>query len=138
MWMPGIKEKMMAKMQGRTFLSRGGNGALTKHQTMLHLATGFEMEYPIATLPVKHLFKSVPTCYKVDLAIPEQKIAIEVDGKTHRLKKWKFLDKRKTEMLNALGWIVLRFTNEEVESNINKCVRVILKKKNERTATISS
>lgn len=126
MWMDGIKEKMIESSKGKTFLSRGGNGQLTKHQMMLHLATGFPMEYPINTFEVRDKFESVPNNYKVDLAIVDKKIAIEVDGASHKLKKWKFLDKRKTEILNALGWKVIRFTNEEVERNLNKCVKIIL------------
>ena len=46
------------------------------------------------------------------------KIAVEVDGSSHRTKKWRFLDARKTEVLEALGWRVLRFTNEDVLTNL--------------------
>jgi very-short-patch-repair endonuclease len=120
------RQKMINSLRGRTFLSRGGNGEYTKHQMMLHLATGYPMEHPINTSEVKHLFQSVPNSYKVDLAEPSIKLAIEVDGKTHRLKKWKFLDKRKTEILNSLGWTVIRFTNEEVETSLSKCVKKIM------------
>jgi hypothetical protein len=127
MWMDGVKEKMIESSKGKTFLSRGGNGQLTKHQMMLHLATGYPMEHPIETATVKHLFKSVPNAYKVDLAVVESKLAIEVDGASHKLKKWKFLDKRKTEILNSLGWTVIRFTNQEVETNLRKCLKTIFK-----------
>lgn len=123
---PLIREKATQSLKGRTFLSRGGNGQLTKQQMMLHLATGYTMEHPIETASVKHLFTSLPHCYKVDLAYPEKKIAIEVDGKTHRLKKWIFLDARKTKVLNSLGWEVLRFTNEDVEYRLNKCIEKII------------
>jgi hypothetical protein len=127
MWMDGVKDKMIESSKGKTFLSRGGNGQLTKHQIMLHLGTGFPMEHPIETATVKHLFKSVPNAYKVDLAYVENKLAIEVDGASHKLKKWKFLDKRKTEILNSLGWTVIRFTNQEVETNLRKCLKSIFK-----------
>jgi len=106
--------KMKNSMKGRTFLSRGGNSTITVPQLMLSKMLNLPVEYPIKTKDVKHLFPSLPNCYKVDLAIPELKIAIEVDGQTHKLKKWKYLDKRKTEVLNALGWSVLRFWNQEV------------------------
>ena len=53
------------------------------------------------------------------------KISVEVDGKSHKLKKWKFLDKRKTEVLNSLGWKVLRFWNEEVMTNPQICLQKI-------------
>src|SRR6185312_4097379 len=86
-------EKMRQKLTGRTFLARGGNGEPTKPQMVLAQALGLPIEYPIATLPVKGQFPSLPTCYKVDIADVKHKIAIEVDGKTHQRKRWKFLDK---------------------------------------------
>lgn len=111
---PESIEKMRQTLKGRTFLARGGNGTLTQPQLLLAQATGFAMEYAIATAPVAGQFPSLPHCYKVDLADPSHKLAIEVDGQSHQLKKWRYLDKRKTAVLNALGWSVLRFSNQQV------------------------
>lgn len=122
---PTYRERARQKLIGRTFLSRGGNGKLTPQQIAIHDATGYPTEFAIATAPVKEMFQSLPPVYKVDLAVPESKLAIEVDGKTHRLKKWKFLDARKTAVLNALGWRVLRFWNEEVTDNLPKVLETI-------------
>jgi leucyl-tRNA synthetase len=61
----------------------------------------------------------------VDIADPARRLAIEIDGSTHRTKKWKFLDKRKTEVLNALGWSVLRFSNQKVDSDLEDVLREI-------------
>jgi very-short-patch-repair endonuclease len=58
----------------------------------------------------------------VDLASPEHQLAIEVDGHSHTLKKWKFLDARKTSVLNALGWKVLRFWNQQVLDDLDGVV----------------
>jgi hypothetical protein len=123
---PATVEKMRRTLRGRTFLARGGNGKPTKQQIVLAKALGLleNMEHPIPTAPVREQFKSLPNCYKVSLAYPERKIAIEVDGKTHLLKRWKFLDRRKTAVLNALGWSVFRVTNEEVDS----CLPDVLKR----------
>jgi leucyl-tRNA synthetase len=52
-------------------------------------------------------------------------LAIEIDGRTHKTKKWKFLDKRKTEVLNALGWSVLRFSNQRVDSDLEAVLKEI-------------
>lgn len=125
MWLKGVKKKMIESMRGKTFLSRGGNGQLTKQQKALHSATGLVMEYPILTARAKGVFASLPNAYKVDLADQDLKLAIEIDGKTHKLKLWKFLDSRKTQVLNTLGWTVLRFTNEEVDRNLEDCVQMI-------------
>ena len=112
------KKKMSAIMSGRTFLARGGNGTVTPQQEAVANALDLPMEYPIPTRPVKDQFKSLPTNYKVDIADPARRLAIEIDGTSHRTKKWKFLDKRKTEVLNALGWSVLRFSNQRVDSDL--------------------
>ena len=111
---PTYRARVMPKYQGKTFLSRGGNGELTEPQKLLAKMTRFPTEYAIRTAPVKGRFPSLPSCYKVDLADPFSMTAIEVDGNTHRLRKWRFLDARKTEILEALGWSVIRFRNEEV------------------------
>jgi len=84
------------------------------------------MEYVIPTAKAVGHFPSLPPCYKVDLGIPEVSLAIEVDGKTHKTKKWKFLDRRKTAVLNFIEWTVLRFWNEEVDQDLNKCVQTVL------------
>ena len=88
-------------------------------------ALGLPMEHAIATRAVKGQFKSLPNCYKVDIADPARRLAIEIDGATHNTKKWKFLDKRKTEVLNALGWSVLRFSNQRVDSDLEGVLREI-------------
>jgi hypothetical protein len=88
---PDALEKMRQKLVGRTFLARGGNGVPTTPQLMLAQALTLPIEYPIPTAPVKSQFPSLPSCYKVDIADPEHQVAIEVDGRTHREKRWKFL-----------------------------------------------
>src|SRR5436309_7889290 len=89
---PETLEKMRKSMQGRTFVARGGNGQLTIPQIRLASALQLPTEYPIQTRPVKGLFLSMPNSYKVDLADPARKLAIEVDGKMHLLKKVKLRD----------------------------------------------
>lgn len=118
-------EKMRCSLSGRTFLARGGNGAPTKPQQMLADALGLPMEYAVITAPVKDKFESLPHCYKVDLASPEHRLAIEVDGNTHKQRRWRFLDARKTAVLNALGWRVVRFWNQQVLEDLNGVVREI-------------
>jgi len=112
-------DAMSKSRKGQSWLGKkGGNGFLTTPQILLSLAIGWPVEVAIETAPVKGCFESLPTCYKVDLGLPAMKIAVEVDGSSHRTKKWRFLDARKTEVLEALGWRVLRFTNEEVLTNL--------------------
>jgi len=117
MRLPLARAKMKSKLTGRTFLARGGNGNLTKQQLTIHELTGLPMEYVIPTKEVRGQFESLPNHYKVDLADPARRLAIEIDGRTHTQKRWQFLDARKTAVLSALGWSVLRFWNEEVNEN---------------------
>jgi site-specific DNA-cytosine methylase/very-short-patch-repair endonuclease len=66
--------------------------------------------------------------YFIDLAIPELKIGIEVDGGSwHKIEKKKRQDEKKKEYLNKEGWIVVRVAVRNVKSvginkNIEACV----------------
>lgn len=108
-----------------TFLSRGGNGKLTIPQKTLSAVLNWEMEVAIKTSSVKDQFNCLPTHYKVDIGNRELKIAIEVDGRSHTTKKWKFLDKRKESVLLSMGWSVLRFWNKEVMDELDRVVNEI-------------
>lgn len=123
------RERARKSKLGQTFLSRGGNGTVTKQQEQLRQALGLledTLEYPVLTAKAAAEFPSLPPCYKVDLAIPELKLAIEVDGRTHKEKRWRYLDQRKTAVLNHLGWTVLRFWNKEIDQDLNRCVQMVM------------
>jgi Protein of unknown function (DUF559) len=106
--------------RGKGFVGeRGGNGTLTREQIALLEATGYVPEYPVPT--------GNPSwkCALMDLANPSLKIAVEVDGKTHLCRQQQNRDRIKERMLERLGWVVLRFTNEEVNEDINRVVEAI-------------
>jgi very-short-patch-repair endonuclease len=127
MWMPGVKEKMIQALKGRTFLSRGGNSKITKPQQLLAEALNLPMEVTIRLIgEVRKHFPSLPKKYCVDIADVKNKLVIEVDGKSHKLKKWKFLDRRKEEILNFLGWRVIRFWNEDILEDLAKVKETVL------------
>jgi hypothetical protein len=96
---------------------RGGNGKLTPAQVLLSECLGWQMEYPIS---LGKRTREYPTCYKVDVAFPEKKIAIEIDGKGHLMKLNMEKDLKKTQKLKELGWKVLRFTNLEIMTTLSK------------------
>ncbi len=99
---------------------RGGNGKIPLTQAVLleALGDGWETEFPIPTKVKKG--NGYPTCYKVDLALPRIRLAVEVDGSGHRSKRILLLDAKKTRFLNGLGWIVLRCTNRDVTRNLSR------------------
>lgn len=50
--------------------------------------------------------------YRVDFALPDLRVIIEVDDRSHREKAKQQSDAERTQKLNAHGWTVLRTTNE--------------------------
>lgn len=137
----GVLEKIArTKKKNGTFnvapKKRGGNGTFTKQQLRLNSKLCWTMELPIKTAPdnipvgKKREFSaklSMPTTYKVDIGNPITKIAIEIDGESHKGKR-KCLDLKKEKYLKSLGWTVLRFTNKEVMTNFSTVLFRILKR----------
>jgi len=65
--------------------------------------------------------------YAIDLALPEQRIAIEADGDYwHGRPQQRAVDARKDAALTAVGWRVLRFKGSEIEANVDRCVAAVL------------
>lgn len=67
----------------------------------------FEKQYPILS-------------YFVDFALPELKIAIEVDGEYWHQDKGR--DRKRQDEIEAEGWLVLRYKGREVADNVENCV----------------
>jgi 5-methyltetrahydrofolate--homocysteine methyltransferase len=59
----------------------------------------------------------------LDFYCIEERLAIEVDGPIHNLQTEQDLER--TQMLNALGCRVLRFTNEEIEHYLPEALNCI-------------
>ena len=101
--------------------NRGGNGRpLPIPQQILAVALGWPTEVPIALGRITNY----PTCYKIDIANRKLKLGIEVDGVGH-LGKGKFLDQKKTEKLEELGWKILRFSNKEIMKDLDLVLKSI-------------
>lgn len=63
--------------------------------------------------------------YILDFFCKEKRLIIEIDGKIHQQKKNKEYDEVRDKFLTSLDYKVLRFTNEQVESDINKIIEEI-------------
>jgi very-short-patch-repair endonuclease len=61
--------------------------------------------------------------YIADFACIEQKLVIELDGGQHQDQLVQ--DDRRTDYLQALGWHVLRFWNNEVVNNLDEVLSTI-------------
>lgn len=104
--------------------SKGGNGTgMTEPQKILlsELGEGWISEYAIGTKNVGSRKAGYPTCYKADLANPERRIAVEIDGASHNSEK----DSKKDACLAELGWTVFRFKNLEVMQNLSRVLNII-------------
>lgn len=62
--------------------------------------------------------------YEIDFVLPNR-IAIEVDGYVHCQTLVARKDRCKDELLGALGWRVVRFTNEQARSDTRRCLAAI-------------
>lgn len=64
--------------------------------------------------------------YIVDFYCPSKKLVIEIDGSQHFVKDNQEYDKTRTEFFEGLSVIVLRFTNAEINTNIDGVLQKII------------
>ena len=76
---------------------------LLRNRKFLNLK--FKRQYPIYN-------------YVVDFCCEEKKIVIEIDGGQHNEPENIEYDKKRTEIINAEGYKVVRFWNNEINENI--------------------
>jgi very-short-patch-repair endonuclease len=62
--------------------------------------------------------------YRLDFAWVDRKLAVEVDGAVHRIKGRFKADVERHNLLQLLGWKVLRFTPADVEAG--KAIDVLI------------
>jgi tRNA-binding EMAP/Myf-like protein len=110
---------------------QGGNGrGATVHQLNMYNElskqdSSFSMEYIEKTGLLAKEFKS-PRHYKIDIASKYHMIAIEIDGTSHNSLKVKECDNRKNQLLSLKGWKVLRFTNSQIQKELQNCVQTVM------------
>jgi very-short-patch-repair endonuclease len=64
--------------------------------------------------------------YFIDFAFVNEMVAVEIDGSQHLLPERKESDNKKDELLNELGWLVVRVSEKEIKTNINETFNQIL------------
>lgn len=65
--------------------------------------------------------------YIVDFACPEHRIVIEIDGSGHGRAETVVSDAERSRRLAVLGWVVLRFWNDDVVKDIDGVCTHILR-----------
>jgi Protein of unknown function (DUF559)/UvrD-like helicase C-terminal domain/UvrD/REP helicase N-terminal domain len=94
--------------------TRGGNGrgpAPVEAALLERLGPPWVWNYTIRTECARGT--GYPSCYKVDLANPTEKIALELDGNSHNIPSRKEQDVKKDALLTAKGWTVVRLRNQD-------------------------
>ncbi|MDX8440523.1 endonuclease domain-containing protein [Mesorhizobium australafricanum] len=65
--------------------------------------------------------------YIVDFACPSKKLIVELDGSQHASADISASDAARTAKLEALGWTILRFWNDDVIRDIdNVCQHIVI------------
>jgi very-short-patch-repair endonuclease len=90
---------------------------------LLASALGWEMEVAVPTKQPRG--SGYPTCYKIDIGNKTLRVGVEVDGASHFSLERQLQDRKKEELLQSLGWKVLRFSNEDVIRNLTNCVQAV-------------
>jgi len=61
--------------------------------------------------------------YRVDFAVPERKLLIELDGHDfHKTRQQRTYDAKRDRYLIKDGWRVLHFTGSEIHNNVFSCI----------------
>jgi very-short-patch-repair endonuclease len=61
--------------------------------------------------------------YRIDLAIPNKKVAIELDGhEFHKSREHRTYDAKRERYLQRQGWQVIRFTGTEIHKDVFECI----------------
>jgi hypothetical protein len=105
-----VKEILIAR--GYMPEIKGGNGTTLPIQEELaaRLGPAWKTEWVV---PVRnHKAHRVAKNLKIDIANPDLKIAVELDGGCHRMRDRRRQDSLKTLYLARKGWFVLRVTNQ--------------------------
>jgi len=127
-----LKVSETLKKMNHKPLIQGGNGRgatleqLKLYNEIIKNDNSFTMEYILKT-GVNNIKKyNCPTHYKIDIASAIHKIAIEVDGSSHKSIKVKECDKKKEMILSLSGWKILRFTNYQIKKELMNCAQTVM------------
>jgi very-short-patch-repair endonuclease len=97
----------------------------TKHEALLlaALPSTWLLHHRIARGTA--IWSSTARWVEIDLALPAARVAVEVDGRSHRLTAQKARDREKEMFLMSRVWRVIRVGNEEVRTALEGCVAFI-------------
>ncbi len=78
----------------------------------------------LLSLNIHYKKQQVIRKFIIDFYLPKRNLIVEIDGGYHQYQKE--YDEYREFCLKQWGWIILRFTNEQVIMDIKKCAEQIL------------
>lgn len=107
---------------------KGGNGrgpTLAEEVLLKALGDGWVYSHVVKTGDApQHGRGNRPSHYKIDVANPDLKVAVELDGHSHRGAEE--IDQKKTRFLESRGWTVFRIPNRQAIQSTSEVVCEIL------------
>ena len=82
----------------------------------------------LSSLPVKVCRQKVIDDYIVDFLLPEAELIIEVDGSQHYTEKGLADDAVRDDHLRSLGYTVVRYSNEDIRTNLDGVAEDLLRR----------
>ncbi len=79
----------------------------------------------LKTYPIKFQRQKAIDNFIVDFYCAKAKLVIELDGYYHTTEMQYKEDKARTKRLNEVGLTVIRFTNKEIDTEFEKCCKII-------------
>jgi hypothetical protein len=100
-------------------------GAQSPRETALRLLL-IRAGIPRPTTQIPVVVDGRPIAY-LDMGWEQWMVAVEYDGDQHRTDRWQYVkDIRRVEMLERMGWIIIRVVAEDRPSDVNRRVRAAL------------
>lgn len=120
---PEVRAKAQATLARNGWVSyQGGNGTPpTRQEVALSEALGWESRIHVTVGDGER-----PHHYEIDVADRSSKTGVEIDGRSHSAPDRQRADRRKDARLSAIGWVIHRFTNQQVDEDLPRCVKTIL------------
>jgi very-short-patch-repair endonuclease len=116
----------------RTALRLADAGAQSPKETWLRLVlVRAQLPRPQTQIPVSDEFGDL--IVYLDMGWEDVKVAVEYDGEQHRSDRWQYTwDIRRSEMLERLGWIVIRVVAGDGPADVVRRVRAALARRASR------
>lgn len=116
-----------------SFNRKGRAKPVLQHQLFDALVSyddDFELEYVVSLSPIRKKLRELGIrreFFRIDIAYPHKRLAIEVDGWSHDMAGQQDADQMRDKILESFfGWTVIRINNKEIKENLTSVTDRIL------------